>query len=168
MHIPSLVMAWSSGKLGDWYPDLLDEQSGRLVLYKQKPGWQQGWFAQHQRLIEALAAQKKRSGVVVQGDMHASAAGKMTRSGELTLSNPVHFILNGTLGTGDLAVPILLPQHRIKAFKTGGNGRGAQANGEKRLHSNRCHAREDDIHDVRVAPAAAGRGNRHHEARACL
>jgi hypothetical protein len=37
--------------------------------------------------------------------MHASAAGKMTRSGELKLSNPMHFILNGTLGTGDLAFP---------------------------------------------------------------
>jgi hypothetical protein len=31
------------------------------VLYEAKPGWQRGWFAQHQRLIEALAAQKKRS-----------------------------------------------------------------------------------------------------------
>ena len=30
---------------------------------------------------------------------------RMTRSGELALSNPVHLILNGTLGTGDLAFP---------------------------------------------------------------
>jgi hypothetical protein len=30
-HAPSLPLAYSSGKLGDWYPDLLDEQSGHLV-----------------------------------------------------------------------------------------------------------------------------------------
>jgi hypothetical protein len=32
MHVPSLPFAYSSGKLGDWYPDLLDEESGRLIL----------------------------------------------------------------------------------------------------------------------------------------
>jgi hypothetical protein len=105
LHIPSLVMGWSSGKLGDWYPDLLDDVTGRLVLYKQKPGWQRGWFAQHQRLIEALSSQRQRAAIVVEGDMHASACGKMNRSGELALKNPVHFVLGGTLGTGDLAFP---------------------------------------------------------------
>jgi len=104
-HVPSLPFGWSSGKMGDWYPDLLDYQSGRLVLYEEKPGWQRGWFAQHQRLIEALSSQTKRSAVLVQGDMHASAVGKMTRSGELTLANPVYAVLGGTLGTGDVTFP---------------------------------------------------------------
>jgi len=76
---PSLPFAYSSGKLGDWYPDLLDEETGRLVLYEQKPGWQSGWFAQHQRLIEVIAAQRKRVPAIVQGDFHASAAGRIRR-----------------------------------------------------------------------------------------
>ena len=36
--VPSLPFAYSSGKLGDWYPDLLDAKSGRLVIYEAKPG----------------------------------------------------------------------------------------------------------------------------------
>jgi hypothetical protein len=104
-HAPSLPFAYSSGKLGDWYPDLLDVDSGRLVLYEAKPGWQRGWFAQHQRLIEVIASQKKRSPLIVQGDFHATAAGKMRRSGELSLEHPVHVITAGTLGTGDLPFP---------------------------------------------------------------
>jgi hypothetical protein len=75
------------------------------VLYEAKRGWQRGWFAQHQRLIEALTAQSKRAAVIVEGDFHASAAGRMTRSGELTLAKPVNVILSGTLGIGDFAFP---------------------------------------------------------------
>jgi len=33
-HAPSLPFAYSSGKLGDWYPDLLDMKLGRLVLMR--------------------------------------------------------------------------------------------------------------------------------------
>jgi hypothetical protein len=105
MHVPSLPFAYSSGKLGDWYPDLLDEESGRLVIYKPKEGWQPGWFAQHQRLIEALGSQHRRTPIIIQGDFHASAAGSIRRSGELTLRNKVHVVLTGTLGTGDLPFP---------------------------------------------------------------
>lgn len=105
VHIPSLPFAYSSGKLGDWYPDLLDTQSGRLVMYKEKPGWQRGWFAQHQRLLEAIASQKKRASVVLQGDFHASGICKILRCGELKMAQPVHIIQSGTLGTGDLAYP---------------------------------------------------------------
>src|SRR5262252_73124 len=50
LHVPSLPFAFSSGKLGDWYPDLLDSATGRLVLSREKPGWQRGWYGQHQRL----------------------------------------------------------------------------------------------------------------------
>jgi hypothetical protein len=105
LHAPSLPFAYSSGKLGDWYPDLLDDDTGRLVLYREKAGWQRGWFGQHQRLIEALAAQTKRTPLIVQGDFHATAAGKMLRSGELALAQPVHVVMTGTLGTGDIPFP---------------------------------------------------------------
>jgi hypothetical protein len=104
-HAPSLPFAYSSGKLGDWYPDLLDVESGRLVLYKEKPGWQRGWFAQHQRLMEALGAQKKRTPLIVQGDFHATAAGKVVRSGELTFTRPIEVVMSGSLGTGDHTFP---------------------------------------------------------------
>lgn len=104
-HCPSLPFAYSSGKLGDWYPDVLDEKIGKLVLGAPKPGWQHGWFSQHQRLIAALSEQTKRAAVLIQGDFHATAAGKITRSGDLSLEHPVHAILTGTLGTGDLPFP---------------------------------------------------------------
>ncbi len=54
---------------------------------------------------EALASQKKRTPLIVQGDFHATGVGKMLRSGELTLAQPVHTVLTGTLGTGDLVFP---------------------------------------------------------------
>lgn len=104
-HAPSLPFAYSSGKLGDWYPDVLDEKLGRMVMHLDKKGWQAGWFAQHQRLIEALASQEKRAPLIVQGDFHASAAGKILRSAELTFEHPVHTVMTGTLGTGDMAFP---------------------------------------------------------------
>src|SRR5215469_18516647 len=74
-------------------------------FFLREPGWQRGWFAQHQRLIEAISSQKKRASVVVEGDFHATAAGKIHRSGELTMAQPVHVVLGGSLGSGDLAFP---------------------------------------------------------------
>src|SRR5262249_57801211 len=87
LHAPSLPFACSSGKLGDWYPDVTDA-AGKLVLSRDKPGWQRGWFAQHQRLIEALASQKRRAPMILQGDFHASAAGRLHPSGEPRLPTP--------------------------------------------------------------------------------
>jgi PhoD-like phosphatase len=104
-HAPSLPFAYVSGKLGDWYPDALDHNTGKMRLAEDKPGWQKGWFGQHQRLIEAIASQTKRAAVIVEGDMHATAAGKITRSADLGLAQPVHAVLAGTLGTGDLGFP---------------------------------------------------------------
>src|SRR5262249_39123542 len=104
-HPPSLPFAYSSGQLGDWYPDLLDRKSVRLVVYEPKPGCQRGWLAQHQRLLEALASQKRRSPLIVEGDFHASGVGRMIRSGEIALDQPVHVVLAGTMGTGDFPFP---------------------------------------------------------------
>ncbi|HEY3495008.1 MAG TPA: hypothetical protein VGK73_09995 [Polyangiaceae bacterium] len=101
-HVPSLAFGYTTGKLGEWYPDFFDEQTGKLVVHKEKPGWQRGWFAQHQRLLEALAAQSKRSPVVIEGDVHATASARIVRSGELALQRPVNLVLAGALGTGDL------------------------------------------------------------------
>jgi len=56
-------------------------------------------------LIEALASQTTRAPLIVQGDFHATAVGKVVRSGELSLAQPVNVVLAGTLGTGDLVFP---------------------------------------------------------------
>jgi hypothetical protein len=105
LHVPSLPLAYTSGKLGDWYPDLLGEE-GHVVLYVPKLGWQPGRLAQHQRLVEALAKQQNRSAVILEGDFHASAAVTMTRVADPNLANhPVHVVLGGTLGSGDYAFP---------------------------------------------------------------
>ena len=105
MHSPSLPFGYSSGKLGDWYPDVLSPD-GQLVLYLPKEGWQPGWLHQAQRIMEMLSAQRKRRAVVIQGDFHATAAGKITRSGGRRLDrNPVEIVMVGTLGTGDIPFP---------------------------------------------------------------
>jgi len=105
VHVPSIPFAYTSGKLGDWYPDLLGPE-GHVVLYRPKPGWQDGWLAQHQRLVAALGKQRQRCPVIVEGDFHSSAAGRVMRVGDVNLAaNPVHVVLGGTLGTGDYTFP---------------------------------------------------------------
>jgi hypothetical protein len=64
---------------------------GKLTVAKPKPYWQSGWLKQHDRLIAAMSAMKGRIPLVISGDMHAIAIGRMLRSGTLDLtSNPVH------------------------------------------------------------------------------
>ncbi len=105
MHSPSLPFGYSSGKLGDWYPDGIG-LDGKLCLDRPKEAWQSGWHAQCQRITEMLSAQKNRRAVIIEGDYHASALGRMSRSSQLNLnSNPVEVVLVGTLGGGDIAFP---------------------------------------------------------------
>ena len=105
MHSPSLPFGYSSGKLGDWYPDAIG-LDGKLALDRPKEAWQSGWHAQCQRITEMLGSQKRRRAVIIEGDYHASAVGKMISSSQLKLkSNPVEIVLVGTLGSGDIAFP---------------------------------------------------------------
>jgi hypothetical protein len=99
VHAPSNPPGWTAGKWGEWYPDILDADK-KLTTAKPKPYWQPGWLKQHDRLIAAMSAMKGRVPLVVSGDMHAIALGKMLRSGALDLtSNPVNVALSGTIGT---------------------------------------------------------------------
>ncbi|GLS43889.1 hypothetical protein [Methylobacterium brachythecii] len=99
MHVPSNPPGWSAGKWGEWYPDLLGSD-GRLSVAKPKPYWQSGWLTQHDRLMQSLAEMPGRIPLVVSGDLHATAEGRMLRSGKLDFSkNPVVTVLPGTLGT---------------------------------------------------------------------
>jgi hypothetical protein len=125
VHMPSTPFGWSAGKWRDWYPDAVvsDEVMAasseaisqrfwgvggtnlRLSTSKQKYMWQSGWFTQHQRLLAAMAGQE-RPAVMMSGDLHATGWDRIRKSGDLDLrNNPVHIILNGTLGTGAAGWP---------------------------------------------------------------
>jgi hypothetical protein len=105
VNIPSNPPGWSAGKWGEWYPDILG-RDGKLTTDVAKPYWQSGWLRQHDRLMAAMAAMPGRVPLVVSGDLHAIAEGRMHRSGALDFSrNPVVVILSGPLGTGDRGWP---------------------------------------------------------------
>ena len=117
LHIPSHPFGWTAGKWREWYPDVADVGSGaspavsqigqvkpgdsfRLTTERDKYFWQKGWWSQHQRLLESMSSQSRRSAIVLSGDLHAIGHAAIERSGNLDLSaNPVHAVLTGTLGT---------------------------------------------------------------------
>lgn len=99
VHVPSNPPGWTAGKWGEWYPDVLGRE-GKLTTNEPKPYWQPGWLKQHDRLIEAMAAMKGRVPLVISGDLHAIAIGRMLRSGKLDLKdNPVNVVLAGPIGS---------------------------------------------------------------------
>jgi hypothetical protein len=105
MHVPSTPLGWSAGKWGEWYPDVL-QGDGRLGIERAKAYWPHGWWSQHQRLLQALHDQRQRAPLIVSGDLHASAAGRIEKSGSLDLSgNPVHTLCVGTVGSAGPAFP---------------------------------------------------------------
>lgn len=101
VNIPSNPPGWSAGKWGEWYPDILAENR-TLSLKTAKPYWQSGWLAQHDRLLAAMSAMPGRVPLVLSGDLHATAEGRIFRTGAANLErSPVIAVLTGTLGTGD-------------------------------------------------------------------
>jgi hypothetical protein len=106
VHAPSNPPGWSAGKWGEWYPDMLDPVSGELTLQMPKPHWQRGWLDQHDRLMQALSANRQRKPLVVSGDLHAIGMGTIQRSGSLDFTaNPVTTILSGPVGTAPGGFP---------------------------------------------------------------
>jgi hypothetical protein len=119
VNAPSNPPGWTAGKWGEWYPDILGPD-GKLTVAMPKPYWQPGWLKQHDRLIQAMSSMKGRAPLVISGDMHAIAIGRMLRSGKLDLKgNPVVAALSGPIGTraqgwpsnGMRATPALPPAH---------------------------------------------------------
>ena len=119
VHVPSNPPGWTAGKWGEWYPDVLGPD-GKLTVARPKAYWQPGWLKQHDRLIQAMGAMKGRVPLIVSGDMHSIAIGRMLRSGTLDLkANPVTAVLPGSIGTrargwpsvGQRATPALPPAH---------------------------------------------------------
>ena len=105
-HVPSNPFGWSAGKWGEWYPDVLDAESGILTTKIEKPYWQQGWLKQHDRLVHAIGRQQDRIPLVISGDLHAIGVGNIHRSGSVEFgNNPVTAILSGPIGTGERGFP---------------------------------------------------------------
>ena len=103
IQVPSNPFGYSAGKLGEWYADGPQNPS---PLGDDKGYWRPGWFDQHQRLLQALASQDERSAVIVSGDLHATAATRITASGDLDLAaSPVHAVLAGPISTGARGFP---------------------------------------------------------------
>jgi hypothetical protein len=105
VHAPSNPPGWSAGKWGEWYPDVLGPDK-KLTTAIPKPYWQPGWLKQHDRLMTAMSEMKGRVPLVVSGDMHSIALGKMLRSGSLDFKhNPINVALSGTIGTSPVGWP---------------------------------------------------------------
>ena len=106
VHAPSNPPGWSAGKWGEWYPDVLDPDTGTLTTRFPKPHWRQGWLDQHDRLMRSLSDMKHRTPLVISGDLHAIGMGEIQRSGDLDLrTNPVTTILSGPIGTSIRGFP---------------------------------------------------------------
>ncbi|MEZ5352281.1 MAG: hypothetical protein R2762_06555 [Bryobacteraceae bacterium] len=104
VNVPSTPIAWTAGKWGEWYPDLLSD-SGKVGIDKPKYFWQQGWKSQHDRLLDACSAME-RIPLFISGDLHALAHGAIERNGTQDLRrNPVHSVLSGPVSTGPRGWP---------------------------------------------------------------
>lgn len=99
VQMPSTPVLWTAGKWGEWYPDVHDEH-GELSITTRKPFWPVGWREQHDRLLRASSGRRDRIPLWVSGDLHATAIGRIHRTGEHSLeANPVVSVLCGTPGT---------------------------------------------------------------------
>ena len=97
-HVPSTPFGWSAGKWGEWYPDLLGKD-GKLHDDLGKPYWQQGWKLQHDRLLQSMYEAKHKKPMMISGDLHAFASGRIHRNEERDFSDhPIHCYLSGPLG----------------------------------------------------------------------
>jgi hypothetical protein len=105
VHIPAVPFGWSAGKWGEWYADILDEQ-GKLTLKRPKPYWQQGWRAQHDRILQILSANRERIPLLISGDLHSHALARIQQSAGLDLrANPVNVSIAGPISTGPSGWP---------------------------------------------------------------
>ncbi len=97
-HVPSTPFGWSAGKWGEWYPDLLGKD-GKLHDDLGKSYWQKGWKLQHDRILENMYNAKHKKPIMISGDLHAFASGRVHRNEDMDFSdNPIHCYLAGPLG----------------------------------------------------------------------
>jgi hypothetical protein len=107
INFSPISYGWSAGKWGSWYPDVKISEDGKPTLTKEKEkyAWQEGWFQQHNRILNATQRSTSQQ-LFVCGDMHTQTAGWITKSGDLDLtSNPVASVLVGSLGANGGSYP---------------------------------------------------------------
>lgn len=160
VHMPSTPFGWTAGKWREWYPDVVvsDEIMAasedtvfqrfggvhgkhlRLSTEKHKYMWQSGWNLQHQRIVEAMTKQSRPS-IMMSGDLHATGWDRMLKSGDIDMrSNPMHLILNGTLGTG------------LAGWPSGPRGLGAGTPGSLTLERNKAPMEKNGFSIVDITP----------------
>ncbi|MHA1894318.1 MAG: hypothetical protein ACTSX4_07455 [Candidatus Helarchaeota archaeon] len=101
INFSPISFGWSAGKWLSWYPDVKTKVNGQTFLTKNIPKymWQEGWFEQHNRILNASFMMENSTPLFVCGDMHAQAAGIINQSGTLNMSsNPIPTLLTGSLG----------------------------------------------------------------------
>jgi len=97
-QVPSTPFGWSAGKWGEWYPDLLGKD-GKLHDDLGKPYWQKGWKLQHDRILENMYKAKHKKPIMISGDLHAFASGRIHRNEAMDFrDNPIQCYLAGPLG----------------------------------------------------------------------
>ena len=98
LHVPSTPFGWSAGKWLEWYPDFLGKD-GKLQDDLNKPYWQKGWLLQHDRILQNMYEAKHKKPIMISGDLHAFASGRIYQNGATNLEdNPIHCFLSGPLG----------------------------------------------------------------------
>jgi len=103
VNMPSTQIGWTAGKWGEWYPDVLQDDT--LGTDTPKPYWQKGWFRQHQRIVRA-ASDMKHLPIFISGDLHAVGAGVIRKSGDHDLrENPILSVLSGPISSGGPIFP---------------------------------------------------------------
>ena len=103
VHMPSTPFGWSAGKWLEWYPDLLGKDK-KLHADLNKYKWQPGWQNQHDRLLNSMNNAKYKTPIMISGDLHALASGRIYRNGTNDYSdNPIHAVLSGPLGSSVFA-----------------------------------------------------------------
>jgi hypothetical protein len=108
INFSPISFGWSAGKWLSWYPDVKVKRDGQTVLSNEVPKymWQEGWFDQHNRILNASFNMKNSKPFFVCGDMHTQTAGNITKSGDLDFSsNPITSILTGSMGVNGGGFP---------------------------------------------------------------
>lgn len=104
VNAPGLPPGWTKGNWYEWYPDRIVD--GRASVASPKPYWQPGWLAQHDRLLAAMHEMRDRIPLIMSGDIHALAVGRITRCGDRDFSsNPVVSMLPGPVGIDGTSWP---------------------------------------------------------------
>ena len=88
--------------------------------------------------MAAIRAMHDRVPLVMSGDLHAVAAGRMLRSGDSISSQSDHTVLTGPIGTRPAdRVAFGTARHRRAAARPPRHGRAGEANRAARLHHRR-------------------------------